>query len=161
MSRSIIFLFAVLILFNCTPSKKPGQENIAVKNELPDIKMTLVQGNSLKANTLPGRVILIFFGPDCDHCQRQAESIRKQLEVFKNYSLYFIASSPDSEIIHFAKTYQLQGYSNIFFARAEIAEVIEKMGPMSVPGIFIYSEDRQLVKKFKEETAVNEIAKFL
>src|SRR6185369_7753664 len=105
--------------------------------------------------------ILIFFGPDCDHCQRQAESIRKQLDVFKNYALYFIASSPDAEIIRFAETYQLQGYTNIFFARAEIAEVIDRMGPMSVPGIFIYSADRQLVKKFDGETAVNEIAKFL
>lgn len=159
-SRLIPFWF-LLILFNCTPEKKQVEENPAVKNDLPDINLMLIQGDSLNASALSGKVILIFFGPDCDHCQRQAESIREQLDVFKNYTLYFIASSPDSEIIQFAESYHLLGYPNILFARAEIAEVIGKMGSMSVPGIFIYSAEKQLVKKFNGETAVNDIAKFL
>ena len=156
--RSIFLFCAALILFNCTPSKKQDQ---VVKNDLPDITLHLVRGESHKATTLPGKVVLIFFGPDCDHCQRQAESILKQLDVFKNYSLYFIASNPEQEIIQFAEKYNLQSYPNIFFARAEVAEVIGKMGPMSVPGIFIYSDEKHLIKKFNGETAIDEIAKFL
>lgn len=160
MSRSIVFFCGLLFLFNYKQGKKQENEKI-VKNDLPDITLNLIHGKSLKATALPGKAVLIFFGPDCDHCQRQAESIRKHIDVFNNYSLYFIASNTELEIIRFAEDYKLQGYPNIFFAQAEVAEVIGKMGPMSVPGIYIYSSEKRLIKNFDGETAVDEIAKFL
>ena len=115
----------------------------------------------VKANTLSGKSILIFFVPDCDHCQRQAEDIHQHLDVFKNYSIYFIASNPLSEIMRFGETYGLQGYQNIFFARAEAEEVINLLGPMSVPTLYIYSQEKLLVSKLEGETSVVEISKLL
>ena len=76
-------------------------------------------------------------------------------------SLYFIASNSLSEIAHFADVYRLKDYKNVFFARAEVEEVINLLGPMSVPTIYIFSEGKQLVKKFDKETSTEEMAEFL
>ena len=112
-------------------------------------------------NSLGGNTILIFYVPDCDHCQREAEAIQNQLEVFKNYSLYFIAASEPEEIKRFAERYQLNGRVNVFFARAEVADVVREMGPVGTPALYIYSHEKRLIKKFDGETKVTEIAEVL
>ena len=113
------------------------------------------------ANELPGKTILIFYNPDCDHCQREAEEIRFRLDDFKNYTLYFIAASPDENVRLFAEKYDLLGKGNVLFAKAEVPDVIREMGPMSSPSLYIYSDKKQLIKKFDGETAVEEIIKAL
>ena len=160
--RKYFFLLSLaLILTRCSPSKKERDAVSTVQNDLPNLGLIMVGEEKVNAQTLPGKSILIFFGPDCDHCQRQAEAIHQQMDVFKDYSLYFIASNPLSEIIDFSETYGLRGYSNVFFARAEIEDVINLLGPMSVPTLYIYSDKKRLVKKLDKETAIEEIAKFL
>ncbi len=161
LNKNIIIFWIALIFVGCSPSKNQSEENKADTNDLPAITLMMITGEKVMANTLPGNSILIFFGPDCDHCQRQAESMRLQLDTFENYSLYFIASNPITEIARFAETYQLRGYPNIFFAQADGPEVMRVLGPLDVPTIYIYSGDRSLVKKFINQTKVYEIAKFL
>ncbi len=145
----------------CSPAKNKTEENKPDTNDLPAITLVMITGERVMANTLPGNSIFIFFGPGCDHCQRQAEDMHRQLDTFKNYSLYFIATNPIPEIAHFAETYKLQGYPNIYFAQADGPEVMRVMGPLGVPTIYIYSGERSLVKRFVNETKVDEIAKFL
>ena len=160
MKKIFIFL-SVLLLVACSTQKKestPGSINV---NELPAIPLTLISGERVMVNSLGGNTILIFYVPDCDHCQREAEAIRNQLEVFKNYSLYFIAASEPEEIKRFAERYQLNGRVNVFFARAEVADVVREMGPVGTPALYIYSHEKRLIKKFDGETQVAEIAEVL
>ncbi len=113
------------------------------------------------SNQLSGKTILIFYNPDCDHCQREAEEIHLRLDEFKAYTLYFIAASPDENVMQFATKYDLLGKDNVLFASAEVQEVVREMGPMDTPCLLIYSEERQLIKKFDGETPVEDIIKFL
>lgn len=160
MKTTLIFL-ASLSIVACTQTKKETSASEARTVGLPAFMMTLTSGEALMTNTLPGRLVLIFYNPACDHCQREAEAIRTGLGVFQNYSLYFIAANSLEEIRQFAKDYDLEGHQNILFARAEVADVIREMGPMGTPALFIYSSDKQLVKKFDGETKVEEIVKYL
>ena len=152
----MIFLSAGLFV-TCSAPKK---ENVP-RNELPAILLTLVSGEKLMASTLEGRTILLFYVPDCDHCQREAEAIRGQLNAFKDYSLYFIAASEPDEMNRFAERYGLKGFANVYFARAEVADVIREMGSMGTPCLFIYSKEKRLIKKFDGETNVNDIVSVL
>lgn len=156
MKRAILFL-AWLAFAACSP--KPDT-NSALR-DLPSFQLTLLTGEKMMANDLPGRTILIFYNPDCDHCQREAEEISFRLADFKNYTLYFIAASPDENVRLFAEKYDLLGKGNVLFAKAEVPDVIREMGPMSSPSLYIYSDGKQLIKKFDGETAVEEIIKAL
>jgi peroxiredoxin len=155
------FLILFFLLAACGQPKREGLSTEIKPDSLPSFTMTLINGEQVMSNSLAGRVILIFYNPGCDHCQREAEDIRKNLSLFADYSLYFIAASPVETIKQFAKDYDLATQSNVVFAQAEVLEVMKAMGPMGTPALFIYSEDKQLVKKFDGETKVEEMAKFL
>lgn len=158
--KNIFIFWSLLLLTACSPPKKESPANNEV-NELPAIPLTMISGERLMANSLSGKTILIFYIPDCDHCQREAEAIRSQFDVFKNYALYFITASGTEEIKRFAETYRLNGLPNVFFARTEVADVIREMGPIGTPSLYIYSREKRLIKKFDGETKVAEIAAVL
>lgn len=150
-SLTIIFALAYIAL----------KVSYTEKNELPAFEMTMASGKKVMANSLSGKSILIFFGPDCDHCQRQAEEIRKNLYLLNGYSLYFVAAHPMDQIIQFAEKFELKDQPDIYFGQVSVGKVTEVLGPMDVPTIYIYSAERVLVKKFVNETPVKEMQPFL
>jgi len=161
----IAYLLIAVLIFSCSPSKKENEKEIGAKAEvktIPSITLTLISGDSLNTNTLKGKNILFFYSPDCDHCQREAKDISDHFDSFKDYSLYFICSPrPTGMITAFRKEYKLEGKRNIFFAQAEIPEVVREMGSIGTPCLFIYSEEGLLVKRVENETSAEEIIKFL
>lgn len=159
--KKFFILVAVVLATACSQTKKEKVSEATGVSELPPLMMTLLNGEKIMVSSLPGNTILVFFSPDCDHCQREAQAIQGQLDAFKKYTLYFIAGSLPADIQLFAETYHLDGYPNVQFARAEIPDVIRVFGPMSTPSFFIYSSEKRLVKKFDGETKVEEILKFL
>lgn len=155
--KSVVIFWSMLLVTACSTPKKESPAGSNDINELPAIPLTMISGERLMANSLAGKTILIFYIPDCDHCQREAEAIRSQLDVFKNYTLYFITASGTEEIKRFAETYRLNGLPNVFFARTEVTDVIREMGPIGTPSLYIYSREKRLIKKFDGETKVAEI----
>lgn len=137
------------------------ESGASVSKGLPDFIMTTLQGEALQTKSLQGRNILIFYNPDCDHCQRQAQSIRKQMSAFIDWTIYFIAASGDTQARTFAITYDLHEQKNVVFATAGITEVDRAMGSIGTPSIFIYSDEGKLVKQFDGETPVDDILKVM
>ncbi|HQQ95675.1 MAG TPA: redoxin domain-containing protein [Cyclobacteriaceae bacterium] len=146
-------------------SALPVQEQQKAVDEtakgLPDFIMTTLEGELLQTKALQGKNILIFYNPDCDHCQRQAQSIRKQINAFNDWTIYFIAASGDTQSRTFAMTYDLHEQKNVFFATAGIPEVVREMGSIGTPSIFIYDDAGKLVKNFDGETPVEDILKVM
>ena len=70
-----------IFLCNCSPStdKANKEEDEAEYNDLPKMKITLVGGSELNMRAIEGKAVLIFYMPDCDHCQREAVEIRENL----------------------------------------------------------------------------------
>src|SRR5580765_1146756 len=60
-------------------------------NELPAVILIEPNGKQFSTRSLSGNTILIFFGASCDHCQREATQIHKNLKSFERYTLYFIS----------------------------------------------------------------------
>ena len=111
-------------------------------------------------NKLPGNVALVLFQPDCDHCQREAEQIRLNLEGFKDYKLYFISSAPMPEITRFAEQYKLVNLNNVVFARTEAQNVIKAFGPIEAPSIYLYKKG-SLIESFNGEVAIEVVLKYI
>jgi peroxiredoxin len=145
-------------LLNCAEKKK--EVAIPEVNDLPVLTVTKTDGSEIFIRGLAGKTILIFFNPDCDHCQNEAKAIVDNKRSFEEYQLYFISSDSVKNIEKFADDYQLTE-PNYHLARAEGMAVYNAVGPLSsVPAIFIYN-DRKKVKEFLGETKIEEIKKFL
>jgi peroxiredoxin len=127
----------------------------AAPNDLPNnMLLTGQDGSQFMAKSLQGKVILFFFQPDCDHCQREAAQISEHLPAFRDYSLYFISTAPMPQITQFAKEYRLSG-TNVHFAQTRLENILSALGPIQAPSMFVYSQEGRLVQKFDGETDIN------
>jgi peroxiredoxin len=126
--------------------------------KLPDLQITKTDGTQLATKDIKGPAILIYFFPDCDHCQREATEISKHLKAFQKYAVYFISSAELNKISEFAKTYKLAGQSNIHFARASSGDIYRQVGGIPTPSLYVYSGG-QLKNTFKGETPIDKILK--
>lgn len=148
-------------------ASKPGKEaepKVAATpevNEFPAVILIERNGKQFSTRSLSGNSILIFFGASCDHCQREAAQIQKNLKRFEYYTLYFISMDPFPVIDQFAKDYGIDNQPNIRFMRADGASVSNSLGYLQTPTILIYSSNRKLIKRFDGETKVEEILKVM
>lgn len=171
MNKKIIFIAVLLIagVFALFMFFKPSQEKVevlaettvAVRNDLPNIPITTLDGTQLTTRNLKGKTILVFFQPQCDHCQREADQISKNLEEFKEFNMYFISSDNIPALEKFSRDYNLAGNANIHFTRTEGDHILKNLGPIETPSLYIYTAQGQLVKAFNGETPIEQILQYL
>jgi peroxiredoxin len=163
--KYFILLAVALVLGSCKPQPgpkdAPADSMQASKARLPAIDIVTVDGDSIKLSAVKGQSVIILFTPDCDHCEREADDIGKHLDLFKDYTLYFVASQNADIIKGFAVKHGINDKPNIVFAQAAIVPVVTLLEPTSMPTIFIYDSKGMLVKRFDGETDVEDIAAFL
>lgn len=161
--NKFVLTFAILLLIVQSCSKNQAEteatsENpAAAVNEQPSFVITLLDNTQVNVQDLTGKNALVFFQPDCDHCQREAQEFERNLEAFGGTTIYFITSGPMEEIKAFADTYKLNGRPNVHFAFTPALNVLNNYGPISAPSVYIYSEDHKLVKGFNGETPIERI----
>ncbi|MGC3948244.1 MAG: redoxin domain-containing protein [Chryseolinea sp.] len=155
-----LVILSLIITQSCTKKETESaaaQDASSSVNEQPSFMLTLLDNTEVNVKDLTGKNALIFFQPDCDHCQREAQEFERNLEAFGGTTLYFITSGPMEEIKAFADTYKLSGRPNVHFAFTQALNVLNNYGPISAPSVYIYSEDHKLVKGFNGETPIERI----
>jgi peroxiredoxin len=162
MFQPIIIALICTLFFSAQPFEK-NQRPIAapVTNGYPTMNLTFPDGSVRSALNLPAKSILVFYFPDCDHCQREAADFSKHLAAFKGYHVWFIAVVPFQKIQKFAIDYKLVGYDYVHFVQTEPKDITNNYGGIQTPSVYIYSKEKKLVKFFNGETKVEEIIKFL
>lgn len=161
-----VFLL-VAFSFSCQSTEKNKQEQVVpavteeAPNELPWLPITQMDGSQVMVRDLKGKVMLVLFQPDCDHCQREAVQIREHLDQFEEYELYFISDAALPQIAQFAKEYELEGNPNVHFAHATVQDIVNAVGPIQSPSVFLYSGERRLIKSFIGETPIEVILGYL
>jgi peroxiredoxin len=165
-NNSSLIVFVLVLLFGCSVKEKAKPDDIAdvntvaeQANDLPDMNIKLTDSQQISAKELKGAVALIFFQPDCDHCQREAEDIRNNAEGFKGYTIYFVSSAPISEIEQFRKLYKLD-QRNFIFGQADSQSVVANYGAIEVPSLYLYRSGK-LIQSFNGEVAIEVVLKYL
>jgi peroxiredoxin len=125
-----------------------------ITSDLPAMKVTGLDGKSFSVKSLKGKTVIVMYQPDCDHCQREAESIREHMDWFKNYQLYFITTATAVEIKKFAAEYKLNAYRNVHFGTTTLSDILSTYGPIETPSLYIYNADGHLVQKFNGESSI-------
>src|SRR5688500_10955418 len=154
--KAFTFLLMIICALFISCKEKEGNASQSVVNDLPKMQVTTLDNSQVAMNELEGNTILILFQPDCDHCQREALAIRKNLDAFKAYAIYFVSADQARAIQKFGSDYDLLGQKNIYFAVTTVDDVIKNFGSIPAPSVYIYSNKR-LLKKFNGEVATEKI----
>ncbi|PSR57083.1 hypothetical protein AHMF7605_28185 [Adhaeribacter arboris] len=129
-------------------------------NDLPNLPLTKPDQTKFNAKDLKGKTVLIFFEPDCEHCQREANEMQKHLPAFAKYSVYFFSPAPFDQMQQFFMKYNLSG-PNISYAQTPFNIILQELGAIPAPSVYIYSEQGKLIKAFKGETPMANILPLL
>lgn len=156
MNKILLLALLAVVFTGCIRKKKEQPQFNA--NDLPAMVITLVDGGQVYAKDLSGKTILIFFQPDCDHCQREATQIHDHIEAFKDYEMYFISTAALDQVKKFSEDYHLADRPSVHFAQTELDYIVNSIGSINLPSVFIFSTEGKLIRHFDGEV---EIAKIL
>ncbi|WP_338870398.1 hypothetical protein WBJ53_22675 [Spirosoma sp. SC4-14] len=105
--------------------------------------------------------VFIYFDPDCEHCQREAEELHKRASLLNNAAIILLSSAPLTILKTFAQTYQLGKLTNVQVAHIDRKSAYETFGFTSIPDILIYRSNGSLAKHFQGETSIEAIARYI
>ncbi|MCA6074663.1 peroxiredoxin family protein [Fulvivirga sedimenti] len=147
------FKYLCLVIFLQACSQEP--------NDLPSIPVKLIDGSTMQMDELEGKSMVVLYQPGCDHCQREAVQIQKNLESFNDYQVYFVSSSSNYENQQFAIEYKLNGLTNFHFGFALPEHIVAHYGSIPTPSVYVYSGDGKLQNEFIGETPIDKILSVL
>lgn len=123
--------------------------------ELRAIDSTLILFN--KSMCPDSSLVLIYFEPDCEHCQREAKSITGNIHRLGKTRLYWITNSAESDVNTFFRLFHLSGFSNCVVGLDNKYSFYRAYLPESVPYIAIYNSKKKLVKLYRGEVGIESI----
>lgn len=101
--------------------------------------------------------ILIYFDPDCEHCQRETKSILQNIGQFKTTNLYWITNGDIEETINFSKHFHLDTVPNAVISRDCNFSFYGVFLPPTVPFIAVYDKKKKLSRIYNSETDLQAI----
>ena len=136
----------------------------AVAQRIQTLPVCTVQDISGETFTIEPQgkpTVLIYFDPDCDHCQREAKELCKEGAALASATVVMLSAAPVPALKTFAQTYQLNNVPGLRVAHIERQVARETFGFSSVPDVLIYHADGTLSHRFKGETSIAAIARHL
>lgn len=133
----------------------------AQPNKLPPFRMSMANGKQFKAEDLPlGKpILLIYFSPDCDHCEKMAKEFFKQKEKFKNASVVMMTYLPVDKVVKFVNDYGVAKQANIFVGTEGATFFVRDYFKIKeLPFAALYTKRGDFVISYERNIALKELA---
>ena len=154
-----IFLYVYFICGVGCSSRSNREATLAV---LPSFNMLLMDSATvLKAQEIPNGkpIVLLFFRPDCPHCQAETQAFIDHIDSLKNVQIYLLTIAPLTEIREFYHRYHLDRYNNFTVGRDHEHSFYEAFRPSTIPYTAIYDGNKRLVRIYGQEAGIDNILK--
>jgi thiol-disulfide isomerase/thioredoxin len=117
---------------------------------LPSFNLLLLDSTTiLNTSQIPeGKpFVMLYFAPDCDHCQRVIKDLLKNMDKAKDTKFYLFTANRFNELKEFNKEYNLSSFKNIVVGRDYELFMVRKVSDAIPPYLTIYD-------KYKERRAI-------
>ena len=154
LTASIFSCFAFILFF---PSRMNSQT-------IPPFKMTLSNNKIFKAADLPkGKpLVLIYFDPDCDHCQKLMADLFKKINNFKKVEMVLITFKSVTEVAAFEKKYTTSKYANMKVGTEGTLFYLKNYYKLvKMPFTALYDSKGNYSYSYRDETLVDDLIKRL
>lgn len=146
----VIFFLSVTLLFSARAFSQP----------VPPFKMTLSDNKIFNASELPkGKpLVLIYFDPDCDHCQRLMDTLFKKINSFKKAELVLITYKPVTELASFEKKHDTHKYTNMKVGTEGTGFYLRNYFKLMImPFTALYDKNGNYSYSYRKETPVDDL----
>lgn len=102
--------------------------------------------------------VIIYFNPECEHCQYEASEIGKQAGQFEKANMILVTPDDSTKRVEaFATKYHIWEVDNLVVLLDHKNNFKTHFGTAVIPSIFIYGADKKLLKMYKGETKMEAI----
>ena len=105
-------------------------------------------------------LVLVYFHPECEHCQYEVEELYKHQHKFLNTQILMISPAPLQHLKKFNHKYDLDSSDNISVLWDKEFKFDTYFGASIFPTVIIY-QDTKFVKTYKGEVKIEAIIKHL
>jgi thiol-disulfide isomerase/thioredoxin len=95
-------------------------------------------------------VVLIYFSPECGHCQLAAQEISNSYDQLKEATFLWVSYYSVPEIGTFVKKYKLEQYKNFLFGRDPRYFLPSFFKVRFTPFMAVYDNNGQFVQAFEQ-----------
>jgi thioredoxin-related protein len=150
--KKLLFFFTLIITAGCSQAQnkapKPNIDKIPAFHILNQDSVYVTNAD-LKKNKA---VMIVYFSPDCSHCQRMMYEMKPHMKAFTNVQVVmvtFIQTTYLKLLIDFRKTYGLAAYPNFIMGTEYPDYALQRYFQVyTTPYIAIYDRKGKLVKAF-------------
>jgi thioredoxin-related protein len=157
-SLLVVSLFFTLAAFSQADSITPAYLKFPTipPFELLQIDSTTIFTKAELKKSQP--LLLMYFSPDCEHCQHQTEDLLKEIRSFKKIQIVMATYQPFESMTRFFEKYKLGKY-NIHVGRDSKFVLPPFFRMQSLPYLALYDKKGQLITTFEGNQKVNKILK--
>lgn len=155
-ARSFLFSALMFGLFFCS-----SLDSSAQSNKVPPFRMTQSNGKLFNATNLPlGKpIMIIYFSPDCDHCQVMMKDWFKKVNDFNKASVAMITFLPIDKVMTFEKDFKVKQYPNIIVGTEGFSFFVRNYYQiMDMPFAALYDKNGNLIASYQKNIPLNELA---
>ncbi len=157
MNKRKLFFLSIILFFLST-------DLCYSQSAIPAFKMQLSNGKMYSSTELSHQkpLIIIYFAPDCEHCQLLMNELFKKISDFKKTQIIMVTFERASELFGFEKKYEISKYSNIKVGTEIPIFFFKNYYQLEhTPFTALFDKQGKLIVSYKEQTPVDDLIKHL
>ena len=149
-----LILIGVMLLLSPKAISQTGKK-------VAPFRITMTNGSVFKAENLPvGKpIVLIYFSPECEDCQKMTEEMLKRMNDFKKASIVMVTYLPVETVKPFIARFSLNMYPNIYVGTEGSSFIVRYYYNITTfPFIAFFNKNGDLIKSFNKEGNIDDMA---
>lgn len=155
LSLGLLFIALIVGIVSSIPAK---QEAATAAETFPTA--LLAEHTAWQAPEVASASVLIFYNPDCEHCQYEAKTLSAHPD-FQAIEVVWLSGATAEENRAFWETYAAAAPASFQFLDDPQHTLGNALGVRTFPTIFIYGVEGQLLQQYEGETKPEAILRWI
>ena len=159
MKNAVFTLLVISFAFSAWAQTDTSQQYFK-SPAIPAFNIRKVPDSSSFTNNLLQKdkpTVLIFFNPDCEHCQDATKKMVSKIDKLKDVQILMVSVLDYKLVKKFYEDYKIADYPNITMARDGKYELPRFYNIYSIPDVYVYDKKGKFLNHFKTTIPVEEI----
>ena len=159
-------LFALLFMIasanaqtHTTNAKQDTSAGYLKNPTIPPFTIQLPDSSWFSAVKLQAKkpTLILYFSPDCGHCQIETEEVLSRMKELKNLQIVMITSRPFADMANFAEHYKLNRFPSIKVGTDPSRMITQFYAVKFTPFSALYDKKWMLVKVYEKGINIPEL----
>jgi peroxiredoxin len=164
--KKLITMFILLLCLCAAQAQTNDNDTIPPykkTTKIPEFSILKPDSTWFTNKQLPANkpLVIIYFSPDCGHCQMAAQEFVKDMDKLKNVELVWVSFHTPQQIEEFAEAYKLKQFSNVVLGRDPNYKIPVFYKIQFTPFMAVYDKKGTFLNAYPQGTTPEEIAKLI